>query len=117
MEQDVVGLLIADEPTTGLDRELVDALLDKLVAARRVADRIAVMYAGRLVELGPAAEVLARPRHPYTPGLVDALPDGAFTAIPGQPPLAISHGNDTVLLGRWADRALRLNEHRRIQPV
>jgi peptide/nickel transport system ATP-binding protein len=134
-------LLIADEPTTGLDRELVDALLDKLgrliadhhavllithdlVAARRVADRIAVMYAGRLVELGPAAEVLARPRHPYTRGLVDALPDGAFTAIPGQPPLltdlparrvVISH--DTVLLDRWVDRALRLTSTGRIQPV
>jgi peptide/nickel transport system ATP-binding protein len=97
-------LLIADEPTTGLDRVLVDALLDELrrliadhravllithdlAAARRVADRIAVMYAGRFVELGPAAAVLASPRHPYTRGLVDALPDRAFTAIPGQPPL------------------------------
>ncbi|HEX5349315.1 MAG TPA: ATP-binding cassette domain-containing protein [Pseudonocardiaceae bacterium] len=64
-------LLIADEPTTGLDRALVDALLDELrrliaegravllithdlAAARRIADRIAVMYAGRLVEVGPA---------------------------------------------------------------
>ncbi|MGH3695750.1 MAG: ABC transporter ATP-binding protein [Pseudonocardiaceae bacterium] len=97
-------LLIADEPTTGLDRALVDALLDELrrlmadhravllithdlAAAGRVADRIAVMYAGHLVELGPAAEVLGRPRHPYTRGLVDSLPDRAFTPIPGLPPL------------------------------
>ncbi|HET9255808.1 MAG TPA: ABC transporter ATP-binding protein [Pseudonocardiaceae bacterium] len=97
-------LLIADEPTSGLDRPLLDALLDELrrladerravllithdlAAARRVADRIAVMYAGRFVELGAAADVLASPRHPYTRGLVDALPDRAFTAIPGQPPL------------------------------
>lgn len=96
-------LLIADEPTTGLDRALVDALLDELrrlvaerravllithdlAAAGRVADRIAVMYAGHLVEVGPAREVLDRPRHPYTRGLVDSLPDRAFTPIPGLPP-------------------------------
>ncbi|MGH3684050.1 MAG: ABC transporter ATP-binding protein [Pseudonocardiaceae bacterium] len=97
-------LLIADEPTTGLDRELVDALLDELrrliadgravllithdlAAARRVADRIAVMYAGRFVEVGPATDVLDSPRHPYTRGLVDSLPDRAFAPIPGLPPL------------------------------
>jgi peptide/nickel transport system ATP-binding protein len=97
-------LLIADEPTTGLDRELLDALLGELrrliadgravllithdlAAARRVADRIAVMYAGRFAEVGPAADVLERPLHPYTRGLVDALPDQAFTPIPGLPPL------------------------------
>ncbi len=97
-------LLIADEPTTGLDRALVDALLDELrrliadhravllithdlAAAGRVADRIAVMYAGYLVELGPTAEVLSSPYHPYTRGLVDSLPDRAFIPIPGLPPL------------------------------
>ncbi|SMD07561.1 ABC transporter ATP-binding protein [Kibdelosporangium aridum] len=97
-------LIIADEPTTGLDRALVDALIDELrvlvadgravllithdlSAARRVADRIAVMYAGRFVEVGPAEEVLDAPRHPYTRGLVDSLPDRAFTPIPGLPPV------------------------------
>jgi len=97
-------LLIADEPTTGLDRTLVDALVlelrrlvgdghavlmitHDLVAAREVADKIAVMYAGRLVEVGSAAAVLDHPRHPYTRGLVDSLPDRAFIPIPGQPPL------------------------------
>lgn len=97
-------LLIADEPTTGLDRELVDGLLDEfrrlvddgravllithdLAAAHRIADRIAVMYAGRIVELGPAHDVLDRSRHPYSRGLANALPDRAFTPIPGQPPL------------------------------
>jgi peptide/nickel transport system ATP-binding protein len=96
-------LLIADEPTTGLDRELVDALLDELrrlladhravllithdlAAARRIADRVAVMYAGHLVEVGPAADVLEHPRHPYTSGLINSLPDRAFTPIPGLPP-------------------------------
>jgi len=97
-------LLIADEPTTGLDRDLVDALLDELrrlieehravllithdlAAARRVADRIAVMYAGRFVEVGPASDVLERPLHPYTRGLINSLPDRAFAPIPGLPPL------------------------------
>lgn len=97
-------LLIADEPTTGLDRALVDALLDELrrllaerravllithdlAAASRIADRIAVMYAGHLVELGPAGDVLEQPRHPYTHGLVNSLPDRAFAPIPGLPPL------------------------------
>lgn len=97
-------LLIADEPTTGLDRHLVDGLIEEfrrmvadgravllithdLAAAQRVADRIAVMYAGRVVEVGPAGAVLDAPRHHYSRGLVDALPDRAFTPVPGQPPL------------------------------
>ncbi|ANZ41359.1 peptide ABC transporter ATP-binding protein [Lentzea guizhouensis] len=97
-------LLIADEPTTGLDRDLVDGLLEEfrrmvddghavllithdLEAAHKIADRIAVMYAGRIVELGPAHDVLDRARHPYSRGLADALPDRAFTPIPGLPPL------------------------------
>jgi peptide/nickel transport system ATP-binding protein len=97
------GLLIADEPTTGLDRPLVERAMDvlrelcdegravllithDLRAAERVADDIAVMYASRLVELGPAAQVLERPRHPYAAGLVEAQPDRAFVPVPGLPP-------------------------------
>ncbi|WP_238412929.1 ABC transporter ATP-binding protein [Saccharothrix deserti] len=97
-------LLIADEPTTGLDRHLVDGLIEEfrrmvadgravllithdLAAAQRIADRIAVMYAGRIIEIGPTRKVLEVPRHHYSRGLVDALPDRAFTPIPGQPPL------------------------------
>lgn len=104
-------LLLADEPTTALDVTVQDqilTLLDELraengmamilvshdlaVVAER-ADRIAVMYAGYIVEQGPAADVLRSPRHPYTQGLLDALPsldprDRAqpLVAIPGQPP-------------------------------
>lgn len=98
------SLLIADEPTTGLDRDLVDGLLDEfrrlvddghavllithdLAAAHRVADRIAVMYAGRIVEVGPAHEVLDSSKHPYARGLANALPERDFLPIPGQPPL------------------------------
>ncbi|GGL19427.1 ABC transporter ATP-binding protein [Planomonospora parontospora] len=96
-------LILADEPTGGLDRPLVDramaalrGLCDEgravllithdLRAAERVADDLAVMYAGRLVETGPAGRVLDRPRHPYAAGLVNARPDRAFVPIPGMPP-------------------------------
>ncbi|MER7484438.1 ABC transporter ATP-binding protein [Streptomyces sp. NPDC126497] len=100
-------LLLADEPTTGLDRDLVDRTVDELrrhvdadggrallmithdlAAAERVADRVAVMYAGRIVELADATAFFGAPgpRHPYSRGLLDALPDRAFTPIPGLPP-------------------------------
>ncbi|MGY3514858.1 peptide/nickel transport system ATP-binding protein [Micromonospora haikouensis] len=97
-------LLLADEPTTGLDRPLVDHTLDllrrrcdtgaavllithDLTAARRVADTVAVMYASRIVEHRPTAALFDAPAHPYTAGLLDALPDRAFTPVPGHPPM------------------------------
>ncbi|WP_033341472.1 ABC transporter ATP-binding protein [Catenuloplanes japonicus] len=97
-------LLIADEPTTGLDRPLVDHTLDllrrrcdaggtvllithDLAAAQRVADTVAVMYASRIAEHRPARDVFGAPAHPYTAALLDALPNWAFTPIPGHPPM------------------------------
>ncbi|GAA2126991.1 ABC transporter ATP-binding protein [Streptomyces synnematoformans] len=98
-------LLLADEPTTGLDRDLVERTVDELrrqvddghgllmithdlAAAERIADRVAVMYAGRIVELADAAAFFGAPgpRHPYARGLLDALPERGFTPIPGLPP-------------------------------
>jgi oligopeptide transport system ATP-binding protein len=102
-------LLIADEPTTALDVTVqagIIRLLDQLRhesglaivlithdlgVLSAIADRVAVFYAGRVVEAGGRAEVLSRPRHPYTRGLLDALPhpERAATplvAIPGAPP-------------------------------
>jgi peptide/nickel transport system ATP-binding protein len=85
-------LLILDEPTTGLDVTIEAEVLDLIASLRanidtaillishnlglvaRVCDRIGVMYAGRIVEEGPAAEVLHTPRHPYTMGLLRCLP-------------------------------------------
>jgi oligopeptide transport system ATP-binding protein len=85
-------LLIADEPTTALDVTVqagILRLLDRLRAERglavmvithdlgvmsAIADRVLVMYAGRVVETGARARVLSAPRHPYTRGLLDALP-------------------------------------------
>ncbi|MEV5764429.1 ABC transporter ATP-binding protein [Micromonospora sp. NPDC052213] len=97
-------LLLADEPTTGLDRPLVDHTLDllrrrcdagnavllithDLAAARRVADTVAVMYASRVVERRPTEALFAAPAHPYTAGLLDALPERAFRPVPGHPPM------------------------------
>jgi peptide/nickel transport system ATP-binding protein len=85
-------LLIADEPTTALDvstQAQIVALLKRLCRERgtavmlithdmgviaEAADRVAVMYAGRIAEIGSVRDVLQRPRHPYTRGLMDAIP-------------------------------------------
>jgi peptide/nickel transport system ATP-binding protein len=96
---------VLDEPTTGLDVLTQDRILTELLRLRseegmamvyvshdlavvaRMADRIAVMYAGRVVEHGPVDEVIGRPRHPYTRALVGAIPDvrrpRALQGIPG----------------------------------
>ncbi len=100
-------LLIADEPTTALDVTVQKQILELLGRLRRelnlgllfithdlgvvaqVADRVAVMYAGRIVEEGPVRDVLARPRHPYTAGLLAASPRltrAPLTPIPGSVP-------------------------------
>jgi oligopeptide/dipeptide ABC transporter ATP-binding protein len=109
-------VLLLDEPTTALDvtvQAQVLALLRELRARTGVAmifvthdlsvlaaiaDRVAVMYAGRVVELAPAAQLYATPRHPYTAGLLRSMPrldaplHERLPAIPGQPPRA---GDDT----------------------
>jgi peptide/nickel transport system ATP-binding protein len=96
-------LLIADEPTTALDVTIQAQILDllqKLQAERgmgilfvthnlgvvaEIADRVAVMYAGRIVETGTVAEVFAHPRHPYTIGLMRSIPKlGEATALKRQ---------------------------------
>jgi oligopeptide/dipeptide ABC transporter ATP-binding protein len=104
-------VLLCDEPTTALDvttqRRIVE-LLTRISDERRLAivlithdlgvaaglvDEVAVMYAGRIVERAPVAELYARPRHPYTEALLGAacdltLPlDRPIPTIPGQPPL------------------------------
>ncbi len=118
MRQRVVGamaiaapprLLIADEPTTSLDLTIQAqylGLLEELQHQHRLAmifithnlgivskicDRVAVMYAGRIVEMGPVRQIFKTPAHPYTRALLDSIPRlGArrerLTAIDGQPP-------------------------------
>ena len=102
-------LLIADEPTTALDVTIQAQVLDlmkdlvsefgmailfithDLGVIAQVADRVAVMYLGGIVESGPVREVLKSPAHPYTRGLINALPkldslDEPLTPIPGDIP-------------------------------
>ena len=102
------ALLILDEPTTGLDATVEADVLDLIVQLRheletsilfishnlaviaRMCDRVGVLYAGRLVEEGPTADIFREPRHPYTAGLLSCLPQrgrskhmGPLATIPG----------------------------------
>lgn len=88
--------IVADEPTSMLDAsisiQIFNILIDlrknldvtflfithSLAAARYLCDRIAVIYRGNLVEMGPGEEVIRNPRHPYTQALIDALPKHAY---------------------------------------
>jgi oligopeptide/dipeptide ABC transporter ATP-binding protein len=100
-------LLLADEPTTALDVIVQAGILRLLDDLRReesmslllvshdlsviagMCERVGVMYAGELVEEGPTAEVVARPRHPYTSALIESHPEdaspGRLRSIPGAP--------------------------------
>ena len=156
-------LLIADEPTTALDVTIQAEILDligrmkheigmavlfithNLGVVAEIADRVAVMYAGRLVEEGPTEAVFVTPRMPYTAGLLASVPrlvtDEStlrLTAIPGEPPSPLAHPSgcafhprcpharpvvcDTALpplrscgSGQWA-RCARVDEIAGIQP-
>ncbi len=103
-------LLIADEPTTALDPTVQAQFLDLLEKLRdskhlsvivvthdfgvaaRLCDRVMVMYAGRIVEMGPIREIFDHPRHPYTKALLGSIPDATehgarrLKSIDGQPP-------------------------------
>jgi len=106
-------LLLCDEPTTALDVTIQDQVLallrelqleqgfavlyvsHDLAVVSTVCDSLAVMYGGRIVETGSIPQAFRRPKHPYTAGLLDAIPDfdhvGVLSAIPGrtaQPDLA-----------------------------
>ena len=131
-------LIIADEPTTALDvtiqaqilnllkdlqKELNVALIiishDMGVVAR-VSDKIAVMYAGQVVETGPVENVLRAPKHPYTQGLLESIPvpgqiepGGALGSIPGLVPSLKTR----FKCCRFANRCLRVHEACQQGPV
>ena len=131
-------LIIADEPTTALDvtiqaqilnllkdlqKELNIALIiishDMGVVAR-VSDKIAVMYAGQVIETGPVSDVLRAPVHPYTQGLLESIPvpgqiepGGALGSIPGLVPSLKTRFKGC----RFANRCLRVHEACQQGPV
>jgi peptide/nickel transport system ATP-binding protein len=119
------SLLVMDEPTTGLDVTVEAAVLDLVATLRhkhntaivfishnlgtvvRVCDRIGVMYAGELVEEGPITEVFRDPCHPYTRGLLNAIPSlnadkhsRPLSAIPGQVPPILARPKGCVFAPR-----------------
>ena len=125
-------VLIADEPTSALDVTIQSEILDLLKeleearsmsilfithdisVARQVADTVAVMYAGQVVEYGAASEVFAVPRHPYTQALLASVPSTdseVLLPIPGQPP-ALSNPPPGC---RFAPRCPSASTHGRAQ--
>ena len=131
-------VLIADEPTTALDvtvqaqilalmerlqRELGMAIViitHDLGVVAEMADDIAVMYAGRIVETAPAEDLFAAPEHPYTWGLLRSIPtlerprEEALVPIPGTPPSLINRPSGCHFHPRCA---YALPEHSRIDPA
>ena len=126
-------VLIADEPTTALDVTVQAQILDLLTelkerlgmalvmvthdvgVAEQMADDVAVMYAGRIVEMGPVDVVLGRPTHPYTAAMLDAQPRpdvarGALRPIPGAPPLPSALLAGCAFAPRCSHRAATCDE-------
>lgn len=119
-------LLIADEPTTALDvtiqAQVIDLMKDlvrefgmgilfithDLGVIAQTADRVAVMYLGRIVETGPVREVIGAPSHPYTKGLLAALPrldelDAPLTPVPGDIPSPLERPSGCVFHTRCGE--------------
>lgn len=128
------ALLLADEPTTALDVTIQAQILRLIVRLQReygmalilvthdlgvvyhVVDRVAVMYAGQIMELAPKRDLFARPRHPYTIGLIRSIPSvdrgRPLVPIPGLPPDLIGLGPGCPFAPRcsWASDECRTGE-------
>jgi peptide/nickel transport system ATP-binding protein len=119
-------IIIADEPTSALDASIRMQILDLLLevsertnstlvivthdlkAVMSYCERVAVMYAGRIVETGRSSEVFGAPRHPYTAALLRAIPGeegfgGIIRSIPGNPPLFAGRSEACAFAERCCD--------------
>jgi oligopeptide/dipeptide ABC transporter ATP-binding protein len=127
-------VLIADEPTTALDVTIQAQILELIGALRMrtrssvvlithdmgvvagIADRILVMYAGRVIEQGPTRAVFREPQHPYTWSLLGSIPrldrprPRRLTAIPGAPPVLSGPATGCVFADRCPHRFERCDE-------
>ncbi len=129
-------LIIADEPTTALDVTIQAQILSEvqnlcaksgtaliwithdLAVVSGLADRLAVMYAGRIIEEGPTAEIIASPRHPYTRGLIDSVPQGKrhgamLTQIKGMTPSLLKLPQGC----KFAPRCPRAEQDCQVEPL
>jgi len=129
-------LIIADEPTTALDVTIQAQILSEvqnlcaksgtaliwithdLAVVSGLADRLAVMYAGRIIEEGPTAEIIANPRHPYTRGLIDSVPQGKrhgamLTQIKGMTPSLLKLPQGC----KFAPRCPRADQDCQVEPL
>ena len=119
-------LIIADEPTTALDVTIQAQILELMMGLQEkfntgilfithdmgvvanIADRVAVMYAGQIVEEGPVSEIFNNPAHPYTRGLMSCIPvpgkvgqDNTLGTIPGMVPSVVNDFQSCRFGGRW----------------
>lgn len=131
---------IADEPTTGLDVVIQDRILDLLVDLQselgnsmifishdihviaEIADKVAVMYGGQIIEKGPTREVFEQPSHPYTMGLRNAFPTieergGKLITIPGTPPDLVNSPGGCVFADRCPFATVDCSEEPQLQTV
>jgi len=126
------AVLLCDEPTSALDASLAAGVLNllqtlrrdlgmavmfvthDLAAARFIADRIAVMYLGEIVEIGPADEIVGNPVHPYTQALLNSIPRAGETPyrLAGEPASAMAVPSGCPFHTRCADREANCASHK-----
>jgi len=134
-------LLIADEPTTALDVVVqynILRLLSGIIKSRNmtsiyithdislasmISDKIAIMYAGRIVEIAPTYELFKNPIHPYTQKLIACIPElgrgkgKELVYIPGTPPSLINENFESCLFAPRCDRSMQVCKERRPELV